>query len=138
MNPVQISDALLTAAAALATDLALPVAMPGRNFEPTGTQYLEVTEFKNTTGNPTWGGEAVYMGILQIALHRPNDNEGSISPLTIATQIEAAFYKNRNIYGTGGCVRIYQHASVLTPIVETDKVVYPVSIPYLATKREGG
>lgn len=136
MNEAQITDLLLTAASDLATALVLPAAMPGRTFEPPATRYLEVTEFRNTTGSPTWGTSAVFQGILQIALHQPNNDEGAITPTEIAGQIAAAFYKNRVLFGDDGRVKINQNPTVLTPIVEGNKTIYPVSIPYIATRGE--
>lgn len=137
MNEAQITDLLLTAAADLATALVLPVAMPGRSADYGAQRYLEVTEFRNTTGSPTWGTAAVFGGILQIALHQPNNDEGAVTPTALAGQIAAAFYKNRVLFGDDGRVKIYQNPTVLTPIVQGDKTIYPVSIPYIATRGEG-
>lgn len=139
MNENQITDLLLADAIEVAAALSLPVALPNRTFDPPADgRYLEVIQFRNTAASPSWGGMAVYMGILQISYHQRNDDTGAIPGADVQSVIEAAYPKNRLIYGANGKVTIYQNASELTPIVETDKTVYPVSIPYLASRGEGG
>lgn len=136
MNPAKITDVLLVAATDLAATLALPISLPGRRFDPPTGRYLEVIEFKNTTNSPSWGGDAVFIGILQISVHQPNNDEGVIPATLIQDQIAAAFPMNRMIRTDTGNVKISQVPSVLTPITEPEKTIFPVSIPYLASRRE--
>jgi len=138
MNESEITDVLLGDAVAVAAALLLPVSLPNRSFNPPDTgKYLEVIQFRNTAGSPSWGGMAVYMGILQISYHQRNDDTGAMPGADIQAAIESYYRKNRLIYGPTGKITIYQNASELTPITETDKTIYPVSIPYIASRGEG-
>lgn len=139
MNEAQITDALMIEAGLVATTLALAMAFPDRSLDSgNAAQYLEAVQFRNTTDNPTWGGEAVYMGILQITVVQRMDDQGIMPGTNLQLQIADMFKKNRVIRTLNGKIKIYQNPSVLTPITEQGKTLYPVSIPYLASRSEAG
>jgi hypothetical protein len=131
-----IDDGLLTAVIDVGVSLALPLSMPDTPFDPANYQeYLEALIFTNKTANPTWGEDANHIGILQIN-YVTKQQIGVVIPKQKAGAIVTAFHKNRIIFHGSAKIKIYQHPTALTPIIEPQQTTYPVSIPYMVIKTE--
>lgn len=126
-----IYEALVNHTQAVATALSLRVAWPEVAFAPNNNEtFLEVTHFKNSNGNPSWGSEVIKQGIWQVSVVVNGDRYGVITPTDLAEQVAAAFKKNTRIFITGTSIKCYQHPNLLSVITDPGKATYPVSIPY--------
>ena len=107
---------------------ALPVAYPGVNFTPpTSGQWLEVAVFRNPEANqPIANRRGVEQGILQIVLcGRAGIGVRALLPLM--NQVRALYPKGR-AFASGH--RIVDNANVLSPQIENDRLMLPVSMSY--------
>ncbi len=137
MTSATIKQALTAETEAIDFDPAMRIAYPRINFIPNNNEtYLEIRHFPNTNINPTWGRDKTMQGIWQVSVVVNGDQYGDIPPTEIASIIAEHFHKNKRIACDGSFIKIYQHPTVLTPVDEPSKTIYPVSIPYQLLKRE--
>lgn len=127
-----VYDAFAAQLANFASSLSppVPVLYPGVNAVPPddGT-WLEASYFPNETvnyGTPD-NGPFLYQGILQVSVcERPGS--GIVDGLSIADAVVAAFKKGTVI----GPASIQREPWVSNVLIEDDRLMFPVSIPYRA------
>lgn len=108
----------------------LPIAYPGVNFTPPAAgQWIEVAVFRAPEANqPLGNGRGVEQGTLQIvACTRAGLGTASLLPLVL--QIRSAYPKGR-AFASGH--RIVDNANVMSPQIEGDRLMLPVSMSYSA------
>jgi len=116
---------------------AFRVSYPGVEFNPANAEtYVEIRQFKNTNGNPTWGRDKILRGIWQLSLIvTGSENPGALMPTEITSTIADHFHKNKRIQFGATVIVIPENPTELTEITEPSKTIYPVSIPYQVLNR---
>lgn len=95
---------------------------------PSSGQYLRVDLFLNA---PLWQGLAdgrLDQGILQIMVVWPK-NRGLIDPLAAAEAVRSHFPKGQRL---ASGVKISRDPVIASPIPESNRVLIPVTIPWVA------
>lgn len=107
---------------------------PGVDFtKPTDRRWLEVTIFKNTNGQDTWGDETYRQGILQIAVVDPL-LEGEVPMLAILSQYQDAFIKGTVLTSGNETVKFERVPSITSLLDSPYGNVLPLSIPYRSSQ----
>lgn len=129
-----ILAALLDHLGTLTFSPALPVAYPGVTFPKAGQQkpdnYLQVSFLPNRTATLSVSkGRQMHQGILQISVFW-KAGEGHVKPLDAADRIIQHFTKGTRLISGAVKIKIDNKPWVSGPLQETDRVQFPVTIPY--------
>lgn len=129
-----ISQALyriVDAAVALASDPALPVQFPMRNFDPPKDgRYVEVVQIRNNADGMFLGNERMYQGILRLLVHWSVDDTGSRGVTEYADKLASLIPKNTiGEYGKSQ-VQLYSEWVAGSIIVEDGKAYLPIGARY--------
>lgn len=125
---MEIEEAFM---AAVAADFpSVPVSYPDVNFTPPGSGFwLEVSVLRNVEANqPLANRPGIAQGVLQITVCGRSGG-GILRFRPLLNQIRAAYRKGR-AFASGH--RISDNPTELSPLVEGDKTMLPVSMSYSA------
>jgi hypothetical protein len=136
-KPFLIPQALLDYVDQVALGLDMPVARPEINADPETDDNGQIKPFLRIDYLPNrlkWEGLAsgrIDQGLLQITVTFP-PNRGILAPAEIIGQVLAAFAKGATLQADDVTVRIDKEPWVSAQISESDRVGYPISIPWIA------
>jgi hypothetical protein len=111
----------------------LPTSYENTVYEPkSGTAFQVVSLLPATVENPSIGAELHReVGIFQVTLHYPV-NSGPADSATMAENIRTRFKRGTTITKDGVTVMIDATPSIARGIIEGDRWLVAVSIPYMA------
>lgn len=112
---------------------ALSISYENAQFEPTaGTAFQVVNLLPATVQNPSIGADLHReLGIFQVTLYYPI-NAGPTDCATMAENIRTRFKRGTTITNSGVTVMIDSTPSIARGIIDGDRWVVAVSIPYMA------
>lgn len=112
---------------------ALDISYENAQFTPTpGTAFQVVNLLPATVQNPSIGAELHReLGIFQVTLHYPV-NAGSANSVTMAENIRTRFKRGTTITNNGVTVMIDSTPTIARGIIDGDRWIVAVSIPYMA------
>ena len=135
MSDSDIADALFEHLNTLNLSPALPIAWPGRSFNPpTSGAWLRVSFLPGQTTAFAVGHEDSedHRGLLQVSVFAPAD-AGQFVALGLADRIRAHFRRGTRLDTEDGiAVRVSSPPYLSPPIDEPNWVQVAVSVPYLA------
>ena len=112
---------------------ALPISYENAQFSPTaGAAFQVVNLLPATSENPSIGASLHReLGIFQVTLYYPINN-GSSDAATMAEAIRTRFARGMTLSKDGVVVQIDSTPSIARGIIDGDRWVLAVSIPYMA------
>lgn len=137
----RIIDALCAHAKTVLDQLDLPVQWPLKKLDPQGADHARVYVLPATTTNMSASTRSsdTHRGILQVSLFKQPSKiseQGLQDLLTPAGVVKSHFKVGTSLLSGGVKVRIISPPTVGGPIVETEWVSVPVSIPYISHVQE--
>ncbi len=128
----EVQLALYGRAAGLESTYPISWPEPAQLFvKPADGKYLEVSIHSNS---PAWEGMTdgkMDQGLFQINVVWPK-NLGLIAPAGAVELVKAQFPKNLRLQQGTTRVNIYQEAWVGSPLPDADRVMLPITIPWMA------
>ena len=128
----KIATALFNRLKALTFTPTLTIAWPNVRFDKPATgKYLEVNLLPNDTEGFGLGGTRVFMGFFQVNVTWPL-NVGLIQPRDTASAIQDQFAKGTRLEYDGVQVEINDPPYQGRELIEEERLIIPVSVPYRA------
>lgn len=134
---VLIQAALFDYVTSLAEGLGLPVAWPEVIYTPEagpGGQFKPFMRVELFSNRPAWEGLAagrLDQGILQLTLVWP-PGAGIVQPTSVAGQVLANFPQGMRLDAQDVRVKVTSAPWIASPITETDRASYPITINWTA------
>lgn len=129
-----ISTALCNAVQAAVTAAAptVPIAWPGRTFDTSANEYLEVVQIRTNFNNETWGEERTYQGFLRIIYNVLAADKGVVPYSTIVDAIAsaAALKKGSLLFSGAAKVLLYDNPDMGSVIFNDGRMLFPLTVKY--------